>query len=556
MSSRTPRQAAGSPSRAIPPSPGVSIPQEVEFARPPRRLDKRFLLLFLLLPLFYWMMRSSAPGAEELALVSLKELQRNWFQTEGLGRGTADPDHAFQQLIYRQRDWWNTQGLSSKSSPGDQAALVALEKRQKQWWDEEGLAKGKAIPDQTGALDRLDKINRAWFQQQALAATPVDKKKATQTESVTVMADAGPPVDLPEVELVKNNNLDKFFAAGGSQDSEQAVSAGLQWLAEQQRPDGSWSLNGKAGNPNNPNAATAFALLPFLARGETHKTFNENIQYTKVVEKGIHFLMQQQKPDGDLRGGANMYTHAVATLALCEAFNMTSDPVLKPYCQKALDFIIAAQELNGGGWRYNPKQAGDTSVTSWQVQALKSGFLGGLHVPRETWLNAMRFLDGVAMPSNQGYGYVRGVAGHSNPRPATMTACGLLCQQYLHGNERSIAPTNGIDLISASPPADNRQNMYYYYYATQVLFNLRDDPQHRARWDAWNPQMRDLLVRWQDKSNNSELRGSWPAMMINTGGYGGRLVTTSMALLTLEVYYRHLPLNRPSLGDAAKRLEK
>ena len=33
-----------------------------------------------------------------------------------------------------------------------------------------------------------------------------------------------------------------------------------------------------------------------------------------------------------------------------------------------------------GGWRYAPRQAGDTSVTGWQLMALKSGQMAGLSV--------------------------------------------------------------------------------------------------------------------------------------------------------------------------------
>ena len=59
-------------------------------------------------------------------------------------------------------------------------------------------------------------------------------------------------------------------------------------------------------------AATAMGLLPFLAHGETHKSYGK---HAHVVANGLVWLVRHQKPDGDLSAGAEsqMYAHALAT---------------------------------------------------------------------------------------------------------------------------------------------------------------------------------------------------------------------------------------------------
>ena len=141
---------------------------------------------------------------------------------------------------------------------------------------------------------------------------------------------------------------------GGTGPSEAAVSRGLQWLARNQFPDGSWRLDGNfpdKGNTQNDIAGTAFGLLPLLAAGKTHKASKDN-PFDKPVEKGLLFLIRKQdKKTGNFGGG--MYGHGLAAIAMCEAYGMTQDPALRRPAQMCINFIVSAQH-EGGGWRYSP----------------------------------------------------------------------------------------------------------------------------------------------------------------------------------------------------------
>lgn len=356
---------------------------------------------------------------------------------------------------------------------------------------------------------------------------------------------------------------------GGNKLSEASVALGLQWLALHQAQDGHWSLhefnhdarekprpagkvircNCEAGTGNrNDIAATGLALLPFLGAGVTHKPGKTTQKdYIKTVEGAVNWLIGRQSvSNGSF--STDMYAHGIATIAMCEAYGLTSDPRLKLSAQRALNFIAYAQDPAGGGWRYSPKQAGDTSVTGWQLMALKSGQMAGLSVPKKTLTMAERFLDSCESStkgSSQadkggGFSYVPG-----QPPTPTMTAVGLLCRQYSGVGPKNPALQNGVKMLRAEPPGRNG-NIYYLYYATQVMHHMQGES-----WQFWNlgPNgkggIRDSLMSQQDKGTTPKHPhqvGSWG------GSQGGRVMATSLSLLCLEVYYRHLPLYRRDIA--------
>jgi hypothetical protein len=356
-------------------------------------------------------------------------------------------------------------------------------------------------------------------------------------------------------------------AGGGNAASEAAVAHGLHWLALHQASDGHWSLHefnrhartepfprgkvircncGGMSGRHNDTAATGFGLLPFLGAGFTHRGGNRQDpkhDYTKTVKAGLDWLLKKQDKKGYY--GGDMYSHGIATIAVCEAYGLTSDNVLKVSAQKALNYIVNAQDPAGGGWRYTPRTAGDTSVTGRQLMALKSGQMSGLSVPRKVMDRAGQFLDSCESRKKGGYGYVPG-----NGETITMTAVGLLCRQYLGIGPRNPALNAGVQRIKGSPPKANR-NMYYLYYATQVMHHMGGED-----WEFWNegnPKgtgIRDMLIglQYHDATGRFQhLVGSWDPAPLGCGA-GGRMMSTSLALLTLEVYYRHLPLYRREMA--------
>ncbi|MGI9429233.1 MAG: hypothetical protein ACR2NM_11290, partial [Bythopirellula sp.] len=249
---------------------------------------------------------------------------------------------------------------------------------------------------------------------------------------------------------------------GGTKSSEKAVLQGLEWLARHQYPDGSWNFdhtlsecNGRCGNPGTATkaraAATGLALMAYLGAGHTQ----ENGRYQRMVYNGISALgrlMKVTKNGGSFHEPeGNMYSHGIATMALCEAYAMTGDPVLREPAQAAIDFVCYAQDPTGGGWRYKPRQPGDTSVVGWQIAALKSGYLSNLNVPPLVIKRASGFLEMVLTDDGSRYAYNTDFAkGHE-----ACTAIGVLCRMYMGAKRDDYGVTAAVDTLSKRGPLKN-----------------------------------------------------------------------------------------------------
>ena len=350
---------------------------------------------------------------------------------------------------------------------------------------------------------------------------------------------------------------------GGTEASEAAVGRGLSWLKNHQQPGGFWSFDhrtpqcdgscGQHGSMGKSNmGATALALLAYMGSGSTYT----DGQYQETIENGLNYLINTGKLTekgldlrGDFEGNSGMYIQGIATICLSEAAAMNDAAIaaakprdtmigvksrrivvsdtkkLKAAAQAAIAFVSNAQHPEGG-WRYNPGQAGDTSVVGWQIMGLISGRSAKLQVPPLVLSRANRFLDSVAANDGAHYGYDKPGSKEST------TAIGLLCRMYMGWDKKTPALKRGVEFLSQKGPAPD--NMYYNYYTTQVLHHYGGD-----EWTKWNDVMREQLVKTQILKGHGT--GSWN-LADPHGGPGGRLYMTCLATMTLEVYYRHLPL--------------
>ena len=353
--------------------------------------------------------------------------------------------------------------------------------------------------------------------------------------------------------LEARRNADNVaMTSGGTRASQNAVKQGLEWIARHQLPNGSWNYNHcLVGNCNcaNPgklmkctNGATAMGILPFLGCGMTHKEGT----YQKQIGNGLKFLVASMKKDPKCPGGGSlhqsegtMYAHGLATICLTEAYAMTKEKSLRVPAQAAVNFVMYAQDPVGGGWRYNPQQAGDTSVVGWQLMALKSGYMGYLQINQQVPAKAMNFLNSVQTENGAGYGYV------TPGKTPACTAIALLCRMYYGWKQDNPSLQKGVEYLDKIGPSGD---MYYNYYATQVMRHYGGD-----QWTRWNERMREQLVKKQTKGDGHD-KGSWTP----GGGHadsGGRLYETALSIMTLEVYYRHQPIYKAQSMDKPAALE-
>lgn len=327
---------------------------------------------------------------------------------------------------------------------------------------------------------------------------------------------------------------------GGSARTERAVQEALAWLAAHQDTSGKWGCvafadrcpandqcDGIAIERSSDTGVTGLALLAFLGAGHTPAA---NDPYGDVVKRGLDWLVKQLRERRHLMGNGNMYSHAMATLALTEAFMLTGDIRYRLPAQEAIDYIVGSQHPNSGGWRYEPGQFGDTSVFGWVVLALRSGEQAGLKVPESTWRQARRWLDIVCSGTHNGL-----AAYQPNYPPShAMTAEALVCREILGTPRASKQLEEAGTYLLGKLPDNADYHVYYWYYGTVGMFQLGG-----SYWQRWNDRLTATLLDSQEKSGHR--RGSWEPKK-PFGVDGGRVFTTACSALCLEVYYRYLPL--------------
>ncbi len=353
----------------------------------------------------------------------------------------------------------------------------------------------------------------------------------------------------------------KNLRAAGS-GAEQALKDALEWLKSHQSEDGSWSSEGfmencgKIGTTtcDGPGAAThdvgvtALALLAFLGDGNT----TTQGEYKDVVGKGIAWLKDQQDPDTGMFGERSshdfIYDHALGTLAMCEAYYFSKSPLIKGTAQKAINFIFTARNPYGA-WRYDVPPVGDndTSVTGWMVFALASARDAGLEGDFKGAMDgALSFIDEVSDPASGRIGYdsfgslsSRTPANEHFPREKgeAMTAVGLLCRIFL-GQKPEDFPimAKHAELIKSKPPIWDPEgfgsDFYYWYYATYALYQMG-----KPYWPVWEKAMKAAIVDSQRKDGDE--KGSWDPQVCAWGFSGGRVYSTAIMTLCIEVYFRY-----------------
>ncbi|HEX7450215.1 MAG TPA: prenyltransferase/squalene oxidase repeat-containing protein [Pirellulales bacterium] len=346
---------------------------------------------------------------------------------------------------------------------------------------------------------------------------------------------------------------------GGTAASQQAVEDGLDWLARHQATDGHWGADCLGTGLNSrcdrvapcdglgeayEAAHTGLALLAFQAAG--HYYFNGQ-KYSGQVKKGLDYLFWKQSVDGSIVGsqvptpeqadagiqfpGCFMYEHAVATFALCEACAVAiaagkkPDPRYQLAAQRAVSFIEEVQH-DDGGWRYtvNAKDVSDSSVSGWAMLALKTAREAELRVSPQTISKMMDFF--ATHYSDGRTHYLR----FGNAGSDALTGVGMMAVVFFEHKLDSPVVQSGAARLAVYDIA-GRPDYYSWYNCTMAMFQVGGEP-----WNRWNDVHRDSVIGLQVQGEACE-RGSWPPND-RWGKAGGRIYSTALAVLTLEVYYR------------------
>lgn len=302
-------------------------------------------------------------------------------------------------------------------------------------------------------------------------------------------------------------------------EQELAVARGLEFLARQQKPDG--SMGGGSGNAE--TGITALAAMSFMSAGN----LPGRGKYGDVVERALHFILNNAQESGLLASEDShgvMYSHGFATLFLAEIYGMTSDDRVKERLQKAVRLLHRAQNPDGG-WRYTPQPIdADISVTICQVMALRAARDAGIKVEKEVIEKAIAYVKR-CQNADGGFSYTLFDGVSQFPRSAAGVAT-LFYAGIYEGNEID----RGVSYVEQFRPGDGRQRVsahYFYghYYAAQTMFLAGGE-----HWRRWFPAVRDELLARQDRAS-----GAW------TGDINAEY-STAMALIVLQMPNRYLPV--------------
>lgn len=349
--------------------------------------------------------------------------------------------------------------------------------------------------------------------------------------------------------------------------ADSAIDSGLRWLKKHQSPNGSWNATkyyvncqeqpkcepgtDQAGNAD--VAMTGLSVLCFLSSGYDHITPSK---YMKVVESGLNYLMSVENQNG-LMGERN-YEHAIATQALSEAYAMTNDHRLKEPAQKAVNLILSRQNKGDDknnpysllGWDYvdqNPSR-NDLSVSCWQIMSLKAALSGGLNVGNgltggknlieKSWKAANPDWAKLDSYGKSIFPYTyNGVTGTTEKDH--LSFAGALAAVYTghHSGDVMLETLlNDMDERWLNKCLTYPHNLYASYYALSAAFQGG-----KAHFDKWKKIIPPLL---NAQRKDGCFDGSWDSAIEFHGSNTGRVLSTCLALLDIEVVFRYDLVNK------------
>ncbi len=327
-----------------------------------------------------------------------------------------------------------------------------------------------------------------------------------------------------------------LMASGGDPKCEEAVIKALRNLKERQKPDGSFGQS-------NHTAMTGLALLSFLGHCERPTS----VEFGPTVRKAIDFLLKASATNGGklCPAGGNhwVYEHAIGAYALGEAYILTREEAIVGPLSSAIAIIVSGQGADGG-WVYGFTKAvpSDTSVSGWQIQALKAAHLAALNIEgvdeclKKSTANILR----VQGPKG-GFGY------HNKEDKWGLTGVGILCLQ-IGGEPKGGAVREGLKFLldDKAPEIDYKSkdaNLYAWYYNTQACFQAGG-----SSWGKWRRGFLPQVLK------NQKDDGSWaeakavPEGAFHYTGTGNTedaiVYRTTLCTLMLEVFYRYLATSK------------
>ncbi|WP_437204473.1 prenyltransferase/squalene oxidase repeat-containing protein [Planctomicrobium sp. SH664] len=311
--------------------------------------------------------------------------------------------------------------------------------------------------------------------------------------------------------------------------TERALARGLEYLAREQRRQGSWEANGGQYKV----AMTALAGISLLAEGST----TTRGKYSKNVSRAVNFVLDAAQPNGLIGYPDDFhytYGHGFSMLFLSQVFGEEEDAErrrqIRQVLERAVRFSGEAQTTRGG-WGYisaldgNDFDEGSTCIT--QVQALRACRNAGIVVPREIIDRAKKYIHD-CLTEDGGVQYsIRG----GGARPAiTAAAVAAMFSAGDYGDSDDVRLMLDFCKKNVWPQGGGIKSNgfghwhYLHFYYAQVMY--RDT----ELWEKYLRELRQVILSSQGAD------GSWADNQI------GNIYVTSMNLTILQLDKGYLPI--------------
>jgi len=262
-----------------------------------------------------------------------------------------------------------------------------------------------------------------------------------------------------------------------------------------------------------------------------------------------------------------VYDHAIAALAMVEAFGMTGSPIYENTTQKALDFIALARNP-GSAWRYGVRPGNDdTSITGWMALALwcarlvnvadaAAGKPASFVLDEAAFAGTRRWIEKMTDPTSGRVGYQQRGTGPVRPtdlvdrfpgdRSEAMTAIGVFARTVLGEDPATSDPIRwGVDLMSTLrprwDPSDGSLDFYYWHAASLAMFQVGGEA-----WKGWQEALHAAVLPHQRTDGDAcGVKGSWDPVDV-WGTEGGRVYATALLACTLETPNRYVRVSFPA----------
>ncbi|MEI8352331.1 MAG: prenyltransferase/squalene oxidase repeat-containing protein [bacterium] len=343
-----------------------------------------------------------------------------------------------------------------------------------------------------------------------------------------------------------------------AKEADAAVMRGLDWLAAQQKPDGSWS-------EGNFPALTALPLWAFAMSDHPRKA--------EITAKAAKFILSCVQPDGGIYrkipgkgGGLSNYNTALCMVAL----HLLNNPQYTPIVLKARKFVAAGQHFGSdmyeGGMGYDQGTGRaytdlSDSVIAYEAMRLTQS-AEDLRDKSEThadldWEAARRFLDRVQNKASAGTNEAGGFGYRPDESKAgtttnaqgvvvfrsygSMTYAGLLSLIYADVKKNDPRVLSAFDWATKhwsldENPGMSDEGLYYFYNVLSkslATFGQDNIPVSGKNPVPWREALVKKLISIQ-KVDSKTGQGYW-VNKNNRFWEANDVLVTSYSLISLEV---------------------